>query len=186
MAFVGLQYVVGAPLKSDGKAYDKGFVIGKGINVTLTPNKNDVTLYADNGAAETDKTLRDITLSINVDDLDAPTYAKVLGHDVTGEAGSESVVLKNSDVAPFLGVGFIKNRIKNNVPTFCAVWLNKAQFSEPTDTADTKGESTNFQTSTIEGTSYNVEDGSFMEKHYFDTLDKAKAFLNEKAGITAA
>ena len=69
MAKIGLKYPVAAPMKEDGKTYDTGFVIAKAIKASVTANNNDVKLYADDGIAESDKSFKDGTLSLNVDDL---------------------------------------------------------------------------------------------------------------------
>ena len=52
MAHIGLKYPVFLP-----EGAEAGFVIGKAINYTGTPSNSDVTLYADDGIAETDKSI---------------------------------------------------------------------------------------------------------------------------------
>jgi phi13 family phage major tail protein len=192
MAHIGMKYPVAAPWKS-GKTYDtEGFVIGKAISFTGTPNKNDVDLYADDAVAETDKSTRDLSVSLNVDDLELKVQADLLGHTYTaagtGESTDpESMVIGTDDIAPYFGTGFYKRRRKNNVTTFTAIWLYKVQYSEPTESAETKGESVNFQTPTIEGKAYAVEvDGKTLlyEKAVHSTEAAAKAWLNKMAGIT--
>ena len=92
------------------------------------------------------------------------------------------------DEAQYIGVGFYKRRKKNGVVSFTVIWLYKVQHSEPTENAETKGDTTNFQTATIEGKAYPVEvDGkmSIGKKLVFDSEAKAKAWLNKQATITA-
>lgn len=197
MAHVGMKYPVAAELQDDG-TYGTGFVVGKAIKFTGTPNKNDVSLYADDGVAETDKSIRDMGTSLNTDDLTLEVQAKLLGHTYTEASGDgdsavpESMSIGSDDVAPYFGMGFYKRRRKNNVTTYTVIWLNKVQNSEPTEEAETKGETTNFQTPTIEGTAYPLEVTSGSEtkmevgtKLVFDTEAEAKAWLNKKANITA-
>lgn len=188
MAHVGMKYPVAAELQSSG-TYGTGFVIGKAINFTGTPSNADVTLYADDGVAETDKGMQNIGTSLNVDDLALKVQCDLLGHAYTpagtGEnADPEGMVVKADDVAPYFGVGFYKRRRKNNVTSFTAVWLMKVQHSNPAENAATKAETTEFQTDTIEGTAYPLDDGSVYEKKVFTTEADAKAWLNEKANIT--
>ena len=45
-----------------------------------TPNKNDADLWADDGIAETDKSVKDMGTSLGVDDLSLENQAKLLGH----------------------------------------------------------------------------------------------------------
>lgn len=193
MAHVGMKYPVAAEWK-EGNTYGKGFVIGRAINFTGTPNKNDVKLYADDGVAETDLSIKDLGTSLNVDDLELKVRSDLLGHTYVA-AGSEdgepeTMEIGSEDVAPYFGVGFYKRRRKNNVTTFTAIWLYKVQHSEPTMNAETKGESTNFQTPTIEGTAYPVEitDGkmSVYVKAVFKDETKARAWLEKKANIATA
>lgn len=198
MAHVGMKYPVAAPLNEDG-TYGTGFVIGRAIKFTGTPNKNDVTLYADDGVAETDKSIKDMGTSLNVDDVELKVQANLLGHTYTAATGEgdaakpESMEIGSDDVPPYFGVGFYKRRRKNNVTTFTAIWLNKVQHSEPTEEAETKGDTTNFQTPTIEGTAYplavtvdGVERMQVGAKMVFKTETEAKAWLNTKANITTA
>ena len=193
MAHIGMKRPVAAKW-AEGNAYTGGFVIAKAINFTGTPNKNDVDLYADDELAETDKSVKDWGTSLNVDDLSLKVQADLLGHTYTeakaaesgGEATPESIEVGTDDVAPFLGVGFYKRRRKNNVTSFTAIWLYKVQHSEPTENAETKGDTTNFQTPTIEGKAYPVSvDGrmSIGKKLVFNTEAEAVAWLNEMAKI---
>lgn len=189
MAKVGLKYLVTAPLKEDGKTYDKGFVVAKMIKATVNANNNDVKLYADDGAAESDKSFKDGTISLNVDDLTQKVYADMLGHTYTqageGEnAEPETVVASANDIAPYLGTGFYGEIRRNNKPYFQAKWLKKTQFAEPNDETETKGETIAFQTPTIEGTVFKADDGSWKEQAEFKTEAEARAWLNKKANIT--
>ena len=154
-------------------------------------------MYADDGMAESDNSVKDWGTSLGVDDLGLKEQAELLGHTyVEAKAGSgsadatpESVEVGSDDVAPYFGMGFYKRR-KNNVTTFTVIWLYKVKNSEPTENAETKGESTNFQTATIEGKAYPVEitEGgetkmSIGKKLIFKTEAEAKAWLNKTANI---
>lgn len=192
MAHIGMKYVVAAPLtETNGAAsYTGGYVVAKAIEFTGTPSNNDVELWADDGIAETDKSIQNLETSLNVDDLSLKVQADLLGHTYTAagtgaDAAPEGIVIKDSDVAPFVGMGFYKRRKKNNVVTFTVIWLNKVQHTRPAESAATKGETTEFQTDTIEGKAYPLETGEIYEKHIFTTEAAAKAWLDDKAGISA-
>lgn len=188
MAHIGMKYPVAAEW-AEGNTYSKGFVVAKAINFTGTPNKNDVELYADDGVAETDKSVKDWGTSLGVDDLSLENQAKLLGHTYVkaGNDTPESIEIGTEDEPPFFGTGFYKRRKKNGVTTFTVIWLYKVQNSEPTENAETKGDTTNFQTASIEGKAYPVEvEGkmSIGKKLIFSTEAEAKAWLNKQAGIT--
>lgn len=195
MAHIGMKYPVAALWAEENK-YTEGAVIAKAINFTGTPNKNDAELYADDGVAETDKSVKDMGTSLGVDDLSLETQAKLLGHTyvkaATGSSGTdsapESIEIGTEDEAPYFGVGFYKRRKKNGVTSFTVIWLYKVQHSEPTENAETKGDSTNFQTATIEGKAYPVDVNGKMsvgKKLIFKTEAEAKAWLDKQAGIGA-
>lgn len=190
MAKIGLKYPVAAQL-GEGNEYEPGFVIAKAITANVTPNNNDSTLYADDGEAETDKSFRNAGFSLNIDDLTQKVYADLLGHTYQAASTSdpqtpETVVASANDIAPFFGVGFYGKVQRNNKPCWQAKWLKKVQFSEPSDETQTKGESTEFQTPTIEGTAYQLEDGTWKEQAEFTTEAEARTWLETKAGITGS
>lgn len=199
MAHIGMKYPVAAPWNEDG-TYGEGFVVGMAIKFSGTPNKNDNTLYADDGVAETDKSIKDYGVSLNTDDITLKIHADLMGHTYIpaskpdegedGEQIPESMNVGSEDVAPYVGLGFYKRRRKNNVTTFTAICLYKTQFSEPNEEAETKGDSTNFQTPTIEGTAYPTpvkegEDEKMMigKKLTFAKESDARAWLNKMANI---
>ena len=119
-------------------------------------------------------------------------YANLLGHTYTAAAAAngndpatpESVSVSIDDIAPFGGLGFYRRRKKNGVLSFDAIWLHKAQFSEPTTNGATKADTVTFQTRTIEGTAYPDSDGVIKEEAIFETEAAAKAWLDTKASIS--
>lgn len=192
MAHVGMKYVVAAPLKTD-ETYDAGYVVGKAISFTGTPSTSEAVLYADDGAAETDRSLQNIGTSLNVDDISLEVQANLLGHTYT-EASTgqnptpENIVIKDTDTAPYVGMGFYRRRRKNGVTSYTTIWLCKVQNAPKTEEGATKGENVDFQTDTIEGTAYALSDGKVYEKAVFSGTGAeaaARAWLNEKANISA-
>lgn len=193
MAHIGLKYPVFAPITAETDAgaitYGEGFVVGKAINYTGTPSNADVVLYADDGVAESDKSITNEGVSLEADDLSLEVYADLLGHTYTAEVttqGSEapeSVAVSIDDVAPYGGLGFYRRRKKNGVLSFDAIWLHKVQFAEPTTNGATKADTVTFQTRTIEGTAYPTNAGAIKEEAIFATEAAAKAWINAKAGI---
>jgi phi13 family phage major tail protein len=194
MAHIGMKYPVAVPWK-EGNTYEgAGFVVGKAIQFTGTPNKNDVELYADDEVAETDKSIKDMGTSLNVDDIALEVQANLLGHTYTKATDTEpeGMEIGVDDEAPYFGMGFYKRRKKNGVVSFTVIWLYKVQNSEPTEEASTKGDTTNFQTATIEGKAYPVQltadndvKMSVGRKVIFKTEAEAIAWLNKMANITA-
>lgn len=180
MAKVGLKYPVYAKLGANG-AYAGGKVIAKAIKASVTAESNDVKLYADDGVAESDKSFKGGKISLNVDDLTSEIYADLLGH--TYDEEKKTVVNNGNDIAPFVGVGFYGQVVRNNIPKYLAKFLKKAQFAEPADETETKGDTVNFQTPTIEGDIFKLDNGDWKEQAEFDTEQEARTWLEEKVGI---
>jgi hypothetical protein len=96
------------------------------------------------------------------------------------------VIANGNDVAPYVGIGFYGEVRRNNKTVYQAKWLFKAQFSEPNDETDTKGETVAFQTPTIEGTAFKLDNGDWKEQAEFETEKEAIAWVDGKANITTA
>jgi phi13 family phage major tail protein len=182
MAKVGLKYISYGLLQPDG-TYKDGKVMAKAIKATVTSESNDVKLYADDGVAESDKTFRGGKISINIDDLTNEIYAELLGH--TFNDAENSVLNNSNDIAPYIGIGFYGKVIRNNSPKYMAKFLFKMQFAEPTDENDTKGETVAFQTPTIEGDVFMMDNGDWRDQIEVDTEAEAIAWIDQKLGIAA-
>lgn len=176
MAKIGLKYPV-------YKTEDSQGVIGKAIQADISITVNNVPLYADDALAENDRTFQNGTLTLGVDDLSDEVYATLLGHEINQETGE--IIANGSDVSPFVGVGFYGTKRVNNVNKYRAIWLPRVQFGEPNDTNTTKGETVTWNTPVIEGVIMLDDDGNWKHEQTFDTEDEAKAYLEEKAGITS-
>lgn len=178
MAKIGLQYLV---YKRHDDPSKKG-VLAKAIQADLSIQTNEVKLYADDGVAESDKSFREGTITLGVDDLNDTIQTDVLGH--SKDEGTGEITARGDDNNPFIGLGFISISKKNNSQKYRAVWLTKVQFVEPNDTNQTKGENTSFSTPTMTGTIMLDDNGVWKQENSFATLEDAKNYLNEKADIT--
>lgn len=116
------------------------------ISVTITPNVNSATLYADDQAVETETNLGDIAFSMNVKDLPNEVLADLLGHKLDSRGG---LVRSKDDVAPYVAIGY--RRRKSN-GQYRYIWNYKGRFAPETQEANTKTDSPNFQTPTITAT----------------------------------
>lgn len=186
MAKIGLKYVVAAKLNVEGGTYSEGRVLGKAITADITINSTDDVLRADDEVAERVKEFQSGTEALGIDDLTLENHAWLLGHAVTASSGSTpaTMVCKSDDVAPYVGNGFYAPRLKNGVKTWRAIWLCKVLFAEPQDTMNTKGENITFGTPTLNGSIDQLSDGTWKEEAEFSSEAAAKAWCDEKAGIT--
>ncbi|TGX99186.1 hypothetical protein E5357_06130 [Hominisplanchenecus murintestinalis] len=179
MAKKGIEYTVFGILQEDG-SYKDGKYLSPVANFNGTPNKSNVVDYGDDRALETDNSVTGGTLSIEMNNDDEETYTFLLGHKKDEETGE--IIYDVNDIPPYVGCGAIGTSGKKKVVKF----YTKVQFGEPNDENTTRQESTTFNHSTLEGTILIPEDGVWKIRKEFDTLKEAKAWLNEKVGITGA
>ena len=191
MAQIGLRYAVSAPLTEDEQAgtftYGTGKVVAKAIRVEMNLNIADAPLYADDDIAERVREFVDGDISFTPDDIDDETKAEWLGSEIVEETvGTDTVdvlVSNTEDLPGYHGFGFIIPKVKNNVRKYRAVLFTKVQFAEPNETAETKGQSINWQTPAITGKIMRRIDGNWKEEITVDSLATAKAWLASKLNI---
>lgn len=199
MAQIGLRYPVAAPIKTynpDGMPiYGEGFYIGRIIKADKTYDKNDASLYADDGRVEHDAGVTAVNLSIEMDGLGTHTSAfgetpikveaTLLGAAYekanSGPDGEiEHMITSADDVPPYFGVGYYKTDVINGKKHFFVYQIYKMAFSKPDDSDSTKGEKTNFGTKTINGAGMSIDGSDVAPKRYFE---KKLEFQTEEAAI---
>lgn len=148
MATIGLRDVYYALLTADpvdGVAtYEAPVRMVGAISANINPNTSTATLFADDGPSDSAATLGEISLELNMADIDLKTQAVLLGH--TYENGI--LKKKGSDVPPWVAIGF--RTLKSN-GKYRYYWLNKGKFAVPQDDLATKGDTIEFKTPTISG-----------------------------------
>lgn len=155
--------------------------LGKAVSCSVSISNNSATLYADDALAESDTSFQSGTVTLGVDDDREATFADLLGHSVTEEG---EVISNSNDTAPWVGVARIIVKLVNNVRIYKVVILNKVKFSEPSDDDNTKGESVEFSTPSIEGTVATLNNGDWKDVKTFSTKDEALAFIQTVFGTT--
>jgi phi13 family phage major tail protein len=94
---------------------------------------------------EVASTLGNVEVEIQKNELTTQNKADLLGHTIDTNG---VLVYGDSDVAPWVAIAF--RTLKSN-GKYRYVWLYKGKFSEPEDNNETKGDSINFQSATING-----------------------------------
>lgn len=195
MAFIGMRHVVVAKVASHTPGaeptYSAGKVAGKAITGNLTINRNNNPLYADDVIAEDDNGITSMDLELGLDDLleDVQAYMGLLKEETTGSGTSAvTVYYENSAAANNVGVGYIRVRRKNNVTTFQAVWIYKSLFSKNAENSQTKGETIEWQTPTVNGRCMGLSvdstgEATFRKIQNFDTEEAAETWLDGLAQI---
>ena len=155
-------------------SYDGAKNLGKAVSCSVSISNNSATLYADDALAESDTSFQSGTVTLGVDDDREATFADLLGHSVTEEG---EVISNANDTAPWVGLARIIVKLVNNVRIYKVSILNKVKFSEPSDDDNTKGESVEFSTPSIEGTVATLANGDWKDVKTFSTKEEALAFI---------
>jgi phi13 family phage major tail protein len=132
--------------------------IANAIMANVNPNTNSETLFADDGPSEVATTLGNIDLEINVADLDLDTQAAILGHTISAGV----LFRKAADTPPWLAIGF--KSLKSN-GKYRYTWLAKGKFQLQEQANETKGDTINFQTPTINGSFVKRDSDDEWERH---------------------
>lgn len=184
MARIGLTNIWFSVLTeaADGTAtYAGASQLGKAVSTDFSPNTSDAKLFGDDVLAESDSAATGGTLTLGVTDDDDTVFAPLLGHDITdGE-----VTYTAGDAAPYVGVGYILSKMVNGARKFKVDFFYKVKFKDLQVSQQTKGESIEFTTPTVEGNVSVLSDaeGTWRKSETFDELSEALTYLK---GLLAA
>ena len=178
MARIGLTNIWFSKLTeaSDGSPlYEGASNLGKAVSTNFSPNTSDAKLFGDDSLAESDSAATGGTLTLGVTDDDDTVFAPLLGHEITNGV----VSYRANDSAPYVGVGYILTKQVNGVKKFKVEFYYKAKFKEMSVEQQTKGESVEFTTPTVEGDVSVLSNaaGDWKEAKTFTTLSDALTYL---------
>lgn len=177
MAMIGLTNIWFSELTeaADGTAtYAGARNLGKAVSCAVDITNNEATLYGDDALAESDTSFASGTITLGVTDDDDTVFAPLLGHSIDAEG---EVIKTSTDVAPYVGVGRIVTKMVNGAYKYKVEFLYKVKFGEPSKDENTKGESIEFATPTVEGVVAALGDVN-------GTWSKSKTFTNKADALT--
>ena len=157
------------------------------VRVDQSEERSDVKFFADDHQIDRDNTITGASVSIELAKLTDDMKKDALGY-VAGDGQNEMLV--TDAAAPFIGVGFIHGEMYCGVATYKAYWYHKVQFSRGQRSFNTKGDTTAFQTESLEGEAMSVTltDGGptvfFAESGDLSTEAAALTWLKGKAGVS--
>lgn len=196
MAQIGMKYPVYAVIDEEeyGSAidYNTGAILAHAISATVTQNRRDNPLYADDTKVQNDKGMTDYTIDLELDDVPIEARVALLGETaVTTGTGTTTVTHYEvtADSTPYVGFGYMRIRQVGDDKIYESYWFHKMQFALTTEEAATKREQIEWGTPKLTGTGFGVViDTSGKEKMYdhmeFASEDSALAWLKARAGIT--
>lgn len=198
MATIGLSKPYYAIYSETGGvvSYSDGAVMGKATEANISiETTEDNNLYGDNGLAETDRRFTNGTLTLSTTDLSQEVSKAILGlteQAITGVDGVtdtsvKELVYDDTQVTPYLGVGFIIKKKVNGAYKWRGVVLPKIMFSVPEDAATTQGESIEWQTPELTGAIMRDDSTTHVWKKEatFTSEAQAEAYIKARLGITA-
>ncbi len=198
MATIGLSKPYYAIYSETGGvvSYSDGAVMGKATEANISiETTEDNNLYGDNGLAETDRRFTNGSLTLSTTDLSQEVSKAILGlteQAITGVDGVtdtsvKELVYDDTQVTPYLGVGFIIKKKVNGVYKWRGVVLPKVMFSVPEDAATTQGESIEWQTPELTGAIMRDDSATHVWKKEatFTTEAQAEAYIKARLGIAA-
>lgn len=179
MANIGLTNIWFSNLTeaSDGTAtYDGAKNLGKAVSCSVSITNNSAKLYGDDVLAESDTSFSSGTITLGVTDDDDTVFAPLLGHSI--DAGGE-VIKTSNDTAPYVGIGRIVTKMVNGAYKYKVEFLYKVKFGEPSKDENTKGESIEFATPSVEGDIASLGDvnGTWSKSKTFTTKSDALTYL---------
>lgn len=181
MAKIGLRNFLFGILteQEDGTAtYGVAQKPAKAISCSVSITNNEAKLFADDGLAESDTSFQSGTVTLGIDDDNDQMMATLLGHSITdGE-----IERNGDDVAPYVGLGRIITKMVGGVYKYKVEFLRKVKFAEPSQDDNTRGETLEFGTSTIEGQISKLADGRWSASKTFETMAEAQTYLNSFFG----
>lgn len=199
MATIGLSKPYYAIYSETGGvvSYSDGAVMGKATEANISiETTEDNNLYGDNGLAETDRRFTNGSLTLSTTDLSQEVSKAILGlteQAITGIDGMtdtsvKELVYDDTQVTPYLGVGFIIKKKVNGAYKWRGVVLPKVMFSVPEDAATTQGESIEWQTPELTGAIMRDDSATHMWKREatFTTEAQAEAYIKNRLSITVA
>lgn len=130
------------------------------MKIGISPNSSSATAFFDNGPGEQATTMGAIEVTAEKSALSTAELALILGHMLD----TNGALVYGADDTPTEGaVGF--RTLKSN-GKYKYVWLLKGSFAEPETEVETRGESVNFQNSSLTG--------NFVKTNYYATVGANK------------
>lgn len=194
MAAVGMKYLTFAPITTETAqspiTYGTGAVAEHAISGNITYNYDEQSLYGDDKLAEYYKGLTGYDIEIGMTEL-ADSLSILLGIETVTTTGSPAISTYHlvPDNMTSCGVGFMQTLIVNGTKSYIGYWFHKVSFSINSESAQTRGESVEWQTPTLTGKGWGVElDASngvqYRDRQVFTTEVLALTWLKAKAGVT--
>jgi len=161
--------------------YEEVISIGRMIKGDTTVAFASGKLYADDALAESVDEFISATVVLETDDIIDDVAGEIYGAQVT--AGL--VNYNAGDAPPLGGLAYYKVLMRNGAKLYKGYYYPRVKAALGNDTAQTKGDSITFGTSTTTFTVYQSNTGSWRQTKEFDTETEATEWCDEMLGVTS-
>ena len=191
MAKVGMRHLVYAKVATETPGtsitYSGGADLAPAVSGSLNYDRSDNPLYGDDVMQDNDNGITGFTLDIETTELSAANEAALLGLVADGTDATLYSVTDAS--APYVGVGFVQVLRRKGVVSYRALWFPKVQFGISSEETQTRQQSIEWGTPTLNGKGFGVYldatgKATFRMQKECETLAAAQTFLDTKAGIS--
>lgn len=191
MAKIGMRHLVYAVVATEtpgtGITYSGGADLAPAVSGNLTYDRSDNPLYGDDVMQDSDNGITGFSLDITTTELSAANEAALLGYTV--DSTDATLYSVTDTAAPYVGVGFVQVLRRKGTVTYRALWFPKVQFGISSEETQTRQQSIEWGTPTLNGKGFGVYlDASgnavFRMQKECATLAAAQSFLDTKAGIS--
>lgn len=131
--------------------------------ISITPNEEQASIYAENRLYESENSLGDIEVTLDFASIDTTDYVELLGKKVATDGG---IIESVDDQPPYIAL-MIEKTLSGGVKEYLTLF--KGKLSIPEDKAKTKEGKTEFQTVSLSAIFMPLENG--MWKHTVKTSD---------------
>lgn len=151
MATIGLDHLVFAEITENSvgeEVFGTPEILAEAISADVSVELLEAILHADDKPSESVKEFKNGKISLGINDLGKTKASRLLGAKID----SNGVLISSGENQPKpVAIGFRARKSNGNFRYF---WFYRVVFGIPGTNAQTKGDSINFATPTIEGTIY--------------------------------
>ena len=181
MAHFGARHIKFNPIKEQPEdalpVYsDKAPVkIGRLVKADLTVNMANGELYCDDELGESLSEFSSGTLAVETDDMLDDVASVVYGCQVV----DKTVHYKYGDTPPEGGLGYVKGLMRRGVKSFKSVFYPRTKATLGNDSAQTRGNSITFGTTSTTFTIFTCNSGDWRLTEDFANEQEAKAWVDK-------
>lgn len=157
--------------------YDTPRELGPLIETTVNLEYRDNVLWGSNAQQENDAGISGGSISLNLTHVSMENEAYVFGFESLGD---EKGYAMSDKAAPYMGFGYVQTVIEQNIEKYHGYFWKKAQFTLAQRAARTKEQNINYQTPTVNGKVYAVDDNTEGNAQF----ELHNEFENAEAALT--